>query len=101
ELVSGQVGALPDVEDPIPGAYDLEISPPGLERQLRTPAHFERFAGAEERIEHSRARGARKRLQGLPEGIDDTHVVADVDCNAWRRSLDEIDEARLVPPKSA
>src|SRR5690606_20074875 len=55
ELVSGQVGALLDVEDPIPGAYDLEISSPGLDRKLRTPAHFERFAGEEVRIELSRA----------------------------------------------
>lgn len=101
ELVSGQVGALLDVEDPIPGAYDLEISSPGLDRKLRTPAHFERFAGEEVRIELSRARDGRKRLKGLLKGIEDDKVVVDVDGNAWRLSLDEIDEARLVPPKSA
>src|SRR5690606_41526327 len=101
EAVSGQVGARLDGGHPMPGAYDLEISSPGLDRKLRTPAHFERFAGEEVRIELSRARDGRKRLKGLLKGIEDEKVVVDVDGNAWRLSLDEIDEARLVPPKSA
>src|SRR4051794_3639747 len=34
-----------DDDDPIPGRYTLEVSSPGLERPLRTPAHFLRFIG--------------------------------------------------------
>ena len=101
ELVSGQVGALLDVEDPIPGAYDLEISSPGLDRKLRTLEHFERFVGREVRIELSRARDGRKRLRGPLRAVEGETIVVDVDGNAWRLSLDEIGEARLVPPKSA
>ncbi|MBS0389356.1 MAG: ribosome maturation factor RimP, partial [Proteobacteria bacterium] len=44
EKVSREISALLDVHDPIPGAYRLEVSTPGLDRVLRTPAHFERFA---------------------------------------------------------
>lgn len=101
ELVSGQVGALLDVEDPIPGAYDLEISSPGLDRKLRTLEHFERFVGREVRIELSRARDGRKRLKGLLRAVEGETIVVDVDGNAWRLALDEVGEARLVPPKSA
>jgi ribosome maturation factor RimP len=37
--------------DPIPTAYTLEVSTPGLDRVLRTPAHFERFVGARGGVE--------------------------------------------------
>ena len=45
ERVSREVAALLDVDDPIPTAYTLEVSSPGFDRVLRTPAHFERFVG--------------------------------------------------------
>ena len=34
-----------DEDDPVPGSYTLEVSSPGLERPLRTPAHFARAVG--------------------------------------------------------
>jgi ribosome maturation factor RimP len=44
--VSRGLNLLLDVEDVIPGgAYNLEVSSPGLERPLRTPAHFQRAVG--------------------------------------------------------
>ena len=45
QRVSEQIGALLDVEDPLPGSYVLEVSSPGFDRRLRTLAHFERFSG--------------------------------------------------------
>ena len=53
QRVSEQVGALLDVEDPLPGSYVLEVSSPGFDRRLRTLAHFERFSGeqSEGRVE--------------------------------------------------
>ena len=35
QRVSEQVGALLDVEDPLPGAYNLEVSSPGFDRRQR------------------------------------------------------------------
>lgn len=44
--VSRGLSLLLDVEDPIPGgAYDLEVSSPGVDRFLRKPWHFERVIG--------------------------------------------------------
>lgn len=34
-----------DAADPMPGRYTLEVTSPGLERSLRTPAHFQRELG--------------------------------------------------------
>ncbi len=48
--VSRAVSAALDVEDPIQGAYDLEVSSPGLDRPLRTPEQFSKYAGENVRV---------------------------------------------------
>jgi ribosome maturation factor RimP len=71
-LISHSVSALLDVADPIAGAYQLEVSSPGIERPLVKPADFDRFIGREARIElHEPVRGRRRfrgRLMGVLEG---------------------------------
>jgi len=101
ELVSGQVGALLDVEDPLPGAYDLEVSSPGLDRRLRTPEHFERFVGRDVRVELKQARDGRKRLKGRLDAVAGGTISMDVDGTAWRVEIADIAEARLVPAEPA
>src|SRR5579872_4119694 len=49
--ISRAASALLDVEDPIPGAYDLEVSSPGIDRPLTRLEHFARFAGFEAKVE--------------------------------------------------
>src|SRR6185503_11072891 len=51
--ISRTVSALLDVDDPIPGAYLLEVSSPGLERPLVTLEDFTRYAGSEIQLETS------------------------------------------------
>ena len=50
EVVSRQVSAILDVEDPLPGNYTLEVSSPGLDRKLTKPEHFRRFMGEEVKV---------------------------------------------------
>ena len=45
ETVSRQVSSIMDVEDPISGQYNLEVSSPGIERPLFVIAHYQRFLG--------------------------------------------------------
>jgi len=45
EKVSREIATVLDVEDPVPGAYVLEVSSPGLDRPLRKPRDFIRFSG--------------------------------------------------------
>jgi ribosome maturation factor RimP len=45
KTVSDEVSAILDVEDPLPTAYTLEVSSPGLDRALHGEADFRRFAG--------------------------------------------------------
>ena len=42
------VSTVLDELDPIPGRYSLEVSSPGIERPLRTPAHFAKALGADD-----------------------------------------------------
>jgi ribosome maturation factor RimP len=49
-LVSREVEALLDVEDPIPYSYVLEVSSPGLDRPLRNTRDFIRFSGRNVRV---------------------------------------------------
>jgi ribosome maturation factor RimP len=42
---SGWINACLEAADPIRGSYTLEVSSPGVDRRLRTQAHFERFVG--------------------------------------------------------
>jgi ribosome maturation factor RimP len=46
ENVSRELSTILDIEDPIKGAYVLEVSSPGLDRKLRGPADYERFRGS-------------------------------------------------------
>jgi ribosome maturation factor RimP len=46
ENVSREVSTILDVEDPIKGAYTLEVSSPGLDRKLRNSGDYERFRGS-------------------------------------------------------
>src|SRR3546814_7528361 len=51
EELSGILSAILDVEDPISGEYNLEISSPGIDRPLTRPKDFERWAGFEAKLE--------------------------------------------------
>ncbi|MCC5861212.1 MAG: ribosome maturation factor RimP [Gammaproteobacteria bacterium] len=97
ERVSRQVSAWLDVEDPIPGQYRLEVSSPGLDRVLRTPAHFAHFSGEEIKVELAQPLEGRKRFRGRLEALDGEVIVVQVDGVLWRLPLAMIEHARLVP----
>ncbi len=94
---SHQISGVLDVEDPIPGAYDLEVSSPGLDRPLRTAADFERFAGRLVKIEADRPIDGRRRFKGTLHGIESGQVKVDVDGRSYAVPLERIVRARLVP----
>jgi ribosome maturation factor RimP len=97
EHVSRQVGDLLDVEDPLPGGYVLEVSSPGLDRRLRTPAHFAAVIGAEVRVDLKRAIEGRRKFRGTLIEADANAIEMDVDGTKWQLPLAEVSVARLVP----
>ena len=97
ERVSREVSALLDVEDPIPTAYALEVSSPGDDRVLRTPAHFERFRGSRVLVELLAARAGRRRYTGLLQEVSATGVALEVDRQRVDVTFGEIAKTRLAP----
>jgi ribosome maturation factor RimP len=97
ERVGQQLGALLDVEDPLPGSYVLEVSSPGLDRRLRTLAHFQRFCGEQVKVELKQPRDGRRRLTGRLAGVDGDTVLVEVEGATWRLKRNDIAVARLVP----
>ncbi|HWA43471.1 MAG TPA: ribosome maturation factor RimP [Hypericibacter adhaerens] len=94
---SRAISALLDVEDPLPGAYELEVSSPGIDRPLTRPKDFDRFAGHLARIETRRPVEGRKRFQGRLVGrAGEEVVVALTDGGEARLPMTEIAKAKLV-----
>ncbi len=75
EELSKLLSALLDVEDPIPGEYNLEVSSPGIDRPLTRPKDFARWAGFEAKLELAEAIEGRKRFRGLLHGFEDGEVL--------------------------
>ncbi len=105
--MSREVSAVLDVNDVIPHHYSLEVSSPGLDRPLRTLAHFERFVGQKARI---RLKGqgvdGRRNFSGPIKRVDVAAqaIMIDVDGKEFALPFSSLDKATLVyefPRKSA
>ena len=97
EQVSLAVSAILDVEDPLPGHYDLEVSSPGLDRKLTKTEHFQRFAGETVKVQMRFPIEGRRRFRGTLVSSDDENIVVDVDGVSHTLPVATIDTARLVP----
>jgi ribosome maturation factor RimP len=75
EQVSREIGTILDVEDPLPFAYTLEVSSPGLDRPLRGEQDYRRFAGRLAKIVVSEAVDNQKAFEGRLRGVEDRTVL--------------------------
>lgn len=99
--LSRALAALLDVEDPISGAYELEVSSPGLDRPLTRRQDFVRFEGREAKLELVRPRDGRKRFRGRLMGLKDGEVLLETTGQGpepviEKLEIGDIAEARLV-----
>jgi ribosome maturation factor RimP len=73
-MLSRALSAVLDVEDPIPGAYTLEVSSPGIDRPLTRPKDYARWAGHLARLETAQPVEGRRRFKGTLLGLSDDMV---------------------------
>ena len=97
ERVSRAVSALLDVEDPVPDQYTLEVSSPGLERPLRTPEHFARYAGERVFVELAQPVEGRRRFEGLLAAAGAETIEVEVDGRRYVLPIGGIRKAHLAP----
>lgn len=83
--------------DPIEGAYRLEVSSPGIDRPLTRAKDYANWAGHDARINLMEAVSGRKQLRGLLEGIEGEIIAID-DRKVGRQttSLDNVHSAKLI-----
>ena len=101
ERVSREVAALLDVEDPISGHYNLEVSSPGLDRPLFTADHYRQFVGEEARVTMYAPVDGRRKFRGEILGCDDECVRLRQDGEEVVLDISNIAKARLVPDYDA
>ena len=75
EQVNREIGTILDVEDPLPFAYTLEVSSPGLDRPLRNVDDYRRFAGRLAKVVVSEAVDNQKAFEGRLKGVDGSDVL--------------------------
>ena len=101
EEISRELSAVLDVEDPIPQAYSLEVSSPGIDRPLRTARHFAHFVGGDAKIALAiplqTETGDRRNFRGTLKGVDADQVLIECDGQLFKLPIADIDNAKLVP----
>ncbi len=97
ELVSHQLSAALDIEDLVPGSYNLEVSSPGLDRKLSKPLDFDRFSGRKATLRVNEPVHGARQMTGRLEGTSDAAVLLRTGTGETARiPFDDIEHARLV-----
>lgn len=95
-VISREVGDLLDVKDLIDHPYHLEVSSPGLERPLRRPSDFERFAGERVRIYLTAPSAGKRVAKGVLLGSEGDLLRLDTDQGIMEIPLGDVAKARLI-----
>lgn len=90
------IGEMLDRIDPFPGAYTLEVSSPGIDRPLRTPEHFRRFAGEEVSVRTARPLEGRSSFKGTLVSATDDEVVVETEDGPRTIPLSEMKRAHVI-----
>ena len=98
ETVSRQVSSIMDVEDPISGQYNLEVSSPGIERPLFVIAHYQRFLGYDVCLRTYRPIDGKRNFTGSIGSVEETTNTMELVTELGPVTLDIglIEKANLV-----
>ncbi len=93
--ISEAVDKLLDEKDPVPHAYTLEVSSPGVQRPLKKPADYDRFAGRLVKITTFAPFNGRKKFTGRIVGMRGDDVLLEMDGMDYPIPFVRISSARL------
>ncbi|HCE40077.1 ribosome maturation factor RimP [Alloalcanivorax profundimaris] len=95
--VSQEVSGLLDVEDPIPGEYNLEISSPGLDRPIFELSQFDRYLGEDVQLKLLAPVAGKRKMTATLVAVDGDTLVVTLDGDTLRVPYSQVDRARLQP----
>jgi ribosome maturation factor RimP len=73
--VNNTVSTLLDVEDPINGEYNLEISSPGMDRPLVKLSDFEKYTGYEIRLSTNEPVDGQRKFRGKIKAVEQEDIL--------------------------
>ena len=94
--ISRNISSLLDAEDPIPEAYTLEVSSPGIDRPLVRMEDYDRFSGFDARVESRVTVVDRKKFSGILRGTEGGDILIDVDGEIYEVPFADIHRAKLI-----
>ncbi|ASK35208.1 ribosome maturation factor RimP [Alloalcanivorax mobilis] len=95
--VSHEVSGVLDVEDPIPGEYNLEVSSPGMDRPLFELAQFQLYLGDDVHLKLLAPVAGKRKLTATLVGVDGDTLVLMLNGDTLRVPYSQVDRARLEP----
>lgn len=96
ELASRQISAILDVENPISGEYNLEVSSPGIERPLFTVKHYQRAIGKPVKVNMLTPINGQRNFVGVIKSVDDEQIVLTVAEQEQILLLNDVVKAHLI-----
>jgi len=96
QALSEKLDVLLDRVNPIPHAYVLEVSSPGIERPLKTVADFQRFRGRLVKITTFAPQNGKKQLAGRLIDASEQALVLGIGDEAITVAMRQVASARLV-----
>lgn len=94
--ISHTVSALLDVKDPIDGAYELEVSSPGIDRPLMNAEDFADYIGHEVKVEMAVPQQGRRRFRSTIAEVKDGNVILKNGGEVFELPLEDMASAKLV-----
>ena len=94
--ISRALSAVIDVENPIDGAFALEVGSPGIDRPLTRIKDFAEWAGYEAKLETTTLIDGRKRFKGVLAGVEDNEILIEIPEGTIGLQFDWLADAKLV-----
>lgn len=97
EAISRFLSEKLDEADPIPQNYYLEVSSPGMDRELLTKEHYIRYTGKQVEIKLYQPIDGIKQIEGTLQGLEDEHIIViDENNRSWELPLNQVAKTKLA-----
>ncbi len=94
---SHEISGLLEVEDPINGAYVLEVSSPGLDRVLFTVDQFKNYVGEFVQVKLAQPVSGARNIKGTIKSVSDDEIIVANEVTEYGFELTNVMKARLKP----
>lgn len=96
ELISREISALLDVEDPIKTNYSLEVSSPGVPRPLFNCEQYQQYLGHPVELKVFKAINGKRKLSGKIQSVSDNLIILNTEDGAVELPFSQIVKANLI-----